>query len=176
METESSVVDRHIFESKLHELIDKRSERLQDEDNIDKLKSDETSRTEATHTQDLQQNCPTTESQDQLLRDNDYRLQSINQHRSESIKCLKKQATGMLQQSCSKFPETDIGQNVLVKIPEVDRGPLAPRNVLAVVLYEKEGLYQLTSTGVLKKLYARSEFQLSETHTLASSDVPTEIF
>ncbi|KAK9753621.1 hypothetical protein QE152_g1887 [Popillia japonica] len=145
-------------------------ERLQDEDDIHKLKTDEASTTEVTHTQDLQRNCPTNESQDnivddELLRDNDNRLQSINQHRFESIKCLKKQATEMLQQKACSFELLTL--NVLVKISEVDRGRLAPRNVLAVVLSEKEGLYQLgTSTDVLAKLYARSEFQLSETHTL----------
>lgn len=94
-------------------------------------------------------------------RNNETRIKSINQHRSESIKSLKKQATEMLQQSCSKYTKIDIGQNVLVKIPDVDRGRLAPRNVLAVVLSEKEDLYQLgTSTGVLEKLYARNEFQV----------------
>lgn len=97
----------------------------------------------------------------------------------------------MLQQSSSKFPKIETGQNVLVKIPDVDRGRLAPRNVLAVVLSEKDGLYQLgTSTGVLEKLYARNEFQVdignivrfiiafnilfqpSQMNALTSSDIP----
>ncbi|KAF2891942.1 hypothetical protein ILUMI_14231, partial [Ignelater luminosus] len=62
--------------------------------------------------------------------DNEIRLISINQHRSESIKSLKKQAAEMLQQSCSKYSKVEIGQNVLVKIPDVDRGRLAPHNIL----------------------------------------------
>nr|CAI5828726.1 unnamed protein product [Callosobruchus analis] len=66
----------------------------------------------------------------------------------------------MLQQSSSKFSKTEIG-NVLVKITVVDRGRLDPRNILAVALSEKDGLYQLdTSTGVLQKLYARNKFQV----------------
>ncbi|KAF2902715.1 hypothetical protein ILUMI_03467, partial [Ignelater luminosus] len=93
--------------------------------------------------------------------DNETRLTSINQHRSESIKTLKKRAAEMLQQSCSKYSTVEIGQNILVKIPDVDRGRLAPRNSLAVVLFEREDLYQLgSSTGVLEKLYARNEFQV----------------
>ncbi|KAK9736185.1 Gryzun, putative Golgi trafficking [Popillia japonica] len=129
--------------------------RLQDEDDIDKLKANETSTTEATHAQDLQRNCPTNESQDNIVDD---------ELLSRQQKCCNKVAQNFLKLTL-----------VLVKIPEVDRVRLAPRNVLAVVLFEKEGLYQLgTLTGVLEKLYARSEFQLSETHTLASSDVPTD--
>ncbi|KAF2881158.1 hypothetical protein ILUMI_25017, partial [Ignelater luminosus] len=97
---------------------------------------------------------------------NETRLTSINQHWSESIKSLKKQAAEMLQQSYSKYSNVEIGQNVLVKIPDVDRGRLAPRNILAVVLSEREELYQLgTSTGVLEKLYARNELQTSQTDT-----------
>nr|XP_022899828.1 uncharacterized protein LOC111413179 [Onthophagus taurus] len=114
-------------------------------------------------------------AEEELLRNNEIRLKSINQHRSHSIACLKKQATEMLQQSCSKFPKIEIGQNVLVKISDVDRGRLAPRNILAIVLSEKDDLYQLgTSTGVLEKLYARNEFQPSQTNSLTSSDVPIE--
>nr|CAI5819071.1 unnamed protein product [Callosobruchus analis]CAI5864013.1 unnamed protein product [Callosobruchus analis]CAI5864580.1 unnamed protein product [Callosobruchus analis] len=69
----------------------------------------------------------------------------------------------MLQQSSSKFSKIEIGQNVLVKIPDVDRGRLAPPNIFAVTLSEKDGLYQFsTSTGVLEKLYARNEFQVGQ--------------
>ncbi|KAK9681058.1 hypothetical protein QE152_g38609 [Popillia japonica] len=137
--------------------------RLQDEYDIDKLKTDETSTTEATHTQDLQRNCPTNESQDNIV-DDELLSQSINI--GESIKCLKK------QKCCNKvtqnFLKLTLGR-IRFKILR------SSRNLLAVVLSEKEGLYQLgTSTGVLEKQYARSEFQQSETHTLASSDVPTD--
>ncbi|KAF2900205.1 hypothetical protein ILUMI_05979 [Ignelater luminosus] len=91
--------------------------------------------------------------EEELLRDNETRLTSINHHWSESIKSLKKQAAEMLQQSCSKHSKAEIGQNVLVQIPDVDKGRLAPRNILAVVLSEREDLYQLdTSSGVLEKL------------------------
>ncbi|KAF2880725.1 hypothetical protein ILUMI_25451 [Ignelater luminosus] len=48
--------------------------------------------------------------EEELLRDNETRLTSINQHRSESIKSYKRQATEMLQQSCSKYSKAEIGQ------------------------------------------------------------------
>ncbi|KAF2897356.1 hypothetical protein ILUMI_08819, partial [Ignelater luminosus] len=85
--------------------------------------------------------------------DNDTHLTSINQHRSESIKNFKKQAAEMLQQICSKYSKVEMGQNALVKIPDANRGCLASRNILAVVLSEREDLYQVgASTGVLEKL------------------------
>ncbi|KAF2902173.1 hypothetical protein ILUMI_04012, partial [Ignelater luminosus] len=65
--------------------------------------------------------------------------------------------------------------NVLVKIADVDRGRLAPRYILAVVLSEREDLFQLgTSFKVLEKLYARNEFQPSQTTTLASLNIPSD--
>nr|XP_022920129.1 uncharacterized protein LOC111428710 [Onthophagus taurus] len=170
-------------------------EKLHDEDDIYRLESSvgrnieqvvseksdsEFQNSDGGNEKDVQESFPINYSknddvEEELLRNNEIRLKSINQHRSHSIACLKKQATEMLQQSCSKFPKIEIGQNVLVKIPDVDRGRLAPRNILAVVLSEKDDLYQLgTSTGVLEKLYARNEFQPSQTNSLTSSDVPIE--
>jgi len=34
--------------------------------------------------------------------------------------------------SSSRLPAVDIGTNVVVRVPDLDRGCLAPRNVLAV--------------------------------------------
>ncbi|XP_071054394.1 KRAB-A domain-containing protein 2-like [Onthophagus taurus] len=170
-------------------------EKLHDEDDIYRLESSvgrnieqvvskkshsEFQNSDGGNEKDVQESFPINYSknddvEEELLRNNEIRLKSINQHRSHSIACLKKQATEMLQQSCSKFPKIEIGQNVLVKTLDVDRGRLAPRNILAVVLSEKDDLYQLgTSTGVLEKLYARNEFQPSQTNSLTSSDVPIE--
>lgn len=39
----------------------------------------------------------------------------------------------MLSFSQSKFPEVEVGTNVVVRVLDVDRGRAAPRNVLAVV-------------------------------------------
>ncbi|KAF2891203.1 hypothetical protein ILUMI_14970, partial [Ignelater luminosus] len=66
----------------------------------------------------------------------------------------------MLQQSYSKYSKVEIGQNVLVKISDVNRGRLALRNIFAVVLPEREDLYQLgTLTRELERLYAKNEFR-----------------
>ncbi|XP_030750306.1 uncharacterized protein LOC115878088 [Sitophilus oryzae] len=39
----------------------------------------------------------------------------------------------MIALSNSKLPPIDVGRTVIVRVPDVDRGRLAPRNVLAVV-------------------------------------------
>lgn len=81
----------------------------------------------------------------------------------------------MLQRSNKKFPPVISGQNVLVKIPDVDRGRAAPRNVMAVIMERKEesDLYQLgTASGVVEKLYARNEFQVADHKFMELEDVP----
>ncbi|KAK5639434.1 hypothetical protein RI129_011926 [Pyrocoelia pectoralis] len=71
----------------------------------------------------------------------------------------------MLQRSSKKFPSVDIGQNVLIRIPDVDRGRVAPRNVMAVLG---------TPSGVLDKLYARNKFQTAEHNFIEIDNVPSE--
>nr|CAD7397580.1 unnamed protein product [Timema cristinae] len=66
----------------------------------------------------------------------------------------KRQANEMLQRSNKNFPPVSIGQNNLIKLPEVERGCAAPRNVTAVVMEWKVelDLYHLgTSSGVLQR-------------------------
>ena len=52
------------------------------------------------------------------------------------------------------------GDNVLVPIPDVDRGRTDPRNLIAVVLdVVDEKFYKLgTTEGTLKQLFTRSQF------------------
>jgi len=47
----------------------------------------------------------------------------------------------MLASSRQKLPPAEVGQNVVVKVPDVNSGRVAPRNVLAVV--NESGLYKL---------------------------------
>jgi len=50
----------------------------------------------------------------------------------------------MISLSNSQLAPVSIGKTVVVRVPDVDRGRLAPRNVLAVVLSVNDlGLYQL---------------------------------
>ena len=62
----------------------------------------------------------------------------------------------------------------MVRVPDLDRGRLAPRNVLAVVVdVNSSGLYLLgTKEGLLERLYARSEFTTADNKFIEAQDVP----
>ena len=85
----------------------------------------------------------------------------------------------MVSLSNSRLPAVGIGTNVVVRLPDLDRGRLAPRNVLAVVAdVNSSGLPLLgTKEGLLERLYAHNEFtaadnNFTEAHVLPSSSLP----
>ncbi|KAK4877438.1 hypothetical protein RN001_009944 [Aquatica leii] len=100
---------------------------------------------------------------------------AIRDQRESAKTGLEKQAAKMLALSQQKLLPIKVGQNVVVKVPDVDRGRLAPRNVLAVVLSVNEsGLYKLgTKEGVLERIYSRNEFTLADSNFIAESDIPS---
>ena len=63
----------------------------------------------------------------------------------------------------------------MVRVPDLDRGRLTPRNVLAVVVDVKSsGLYLLgTKEGLLERLYARNEFTTADNNFREVHDVPS---
>jgi hypothetical protein len=79
----------------------------------------------------------------------------------------------MVSLSNSRLPAVDIGTNVVVRVPDLNRGRLVPRNVLAVVDYvNSSGLYLLgTKEGLLERLYARNEFTTSDNNFIEAHDV-----
>lgn len=81
----------------------------------------------------------------------------------------------MIAASNSKFSDVDISTNVAIRVPDVDRGRAAPRNVLAVVLTKNSlGLYQLgTKEGTIDRLYARNEFVIPDNNFINIVDVPS---
>ena len=74
-----------------------------------------------------------------------------------------------------RLPATDIGTNVVFRVPDLDRGRLVPRNVLpAVADVTSSGLYLLgTQEGLLEQLYARNEFTTAEKKFIEAHDVPS---
>jgi len=81
----------------------------------------------------------------------------------------------MVSLSNSRLPAVDIGTNVVVRVPDLDRGRLAPRNVLAVVVDDNSSrLYLLgTKEGLLEQLYARNEFTAADNNFIEAHDVPS---
>jgi len=75
----------------------------------------------------------------------------------------------------SRLPAVDIGTNVVVRVPDIDRGRLAPRNVLAVVVdVNTSGFYLLgPKEGLIERLYARNEFTTADNNFVEAHDVPS---
>ena len=71
------------------------------------------------------------------------------------------------------FQQLILGQNVVGRVPDLDRGRLAPRNVLAVVVdVNFSGLYLLdTKEGLLERPYARNEFTTADNSFIEAHDV-----
>ena len=86
----------------------------------------------------------------------------------------EQQAHKMVSLSNLRLPAVDIGTNVVVKMPDVDRGRWAPRNVRAdVVDVSSFGLYQLsTKEGLLERLYAGKKFTTAD-RFIDAHDVPS---
>ena len=80
----------------------------------------------------------------------------------------------MVSVSNSRLPAVDIGTHVVIRVPDRDRGRLAPKNILAVVVdVSCSGLYLLgTKKGLLERLYARNEFTTAD-NLIEANDVPS---
>lgn len=63
----------------------------------------------------------------------------------------------MMTRSEKKFPAVDVGVNVVIRIPDVDKGKTDHPNLIGVVLEKTEhDLYRIGSKdGILEKLYCR---------------------
>ena len=90
------------------------------------------------------------------------RKNRTNIEREGAKSCQEQHAQKMVSLSNSRLPAADIGTNILVRVPDLDRGRLAPRNVLAVVVdVISSGLYLLgTKEGLLERLLLAVNSQL----------------
>jgi hypothetical protein len=105
-----------------------------------------------------------------------FNSENIDKERKRSKACLEKQAKKMKANSDKKFPPVTKGVTVRVPIPDVDKGRGDLRNILAVVMDTTEdGFYKLgTANGVLKQLYARSQFTVCKKSLVRVEDVPDQ--
>ena len=95
---------------------------------------------------------------------------NITSERRNASESMKRQATRMRNLS-----DVDIGTNVLIPIPNMDRGKEDPRNVLAVVINKDELGYKLgTKSGTLRELYTRNQFELSDRKFLDIGSINNE--
>jgi len=62
------------------------------------------------------------------------KIKSIDQKRSSSFQNVQKQATNMKEPLENRFCKGKIGDNVMIRIPDVDRARCDLRNILGVIL------------------------------------------
>jgi hypothetical protein len=96
----------------------------------------------------------------------------ISTERSQAAESLNRQTTRMRNRSEQILTEFEIGQNVLILIPNIDRRKGDPRNVMAVVTERIHNGYKLgTSGGLLLGAYTRNQFELSDSQFLDKETV-----
>ncbi|XP_067138747.1 uncharacterized protein [Centruroides vittatus] len=90
------------------------------------------------------------------------KIESVVIIRNNTKFSLKKQDEKMKAMSVDKYPNVKIGQNVRLKVPEIDKAKTDPKSVIAVVVDVKDNeFYQLgtcTKIEVLKQLYTQNQF------------------
>ncbi|CAF5057243.1 unnamed protein product, partial [Rotaria sp. Silwood1] len=85
------------------------------------------------------------------------RIQRTNEVRQDAKEGQKRQAEEFLQNTSKKqkLANLNVGDNVLVPVPDVDRGPTDARNILAVIMGTAHDKYKLgTQNGVLLGYYS----------------------
>jgi hypothetical protein len=101
----------------------------------------------------------------------------IELERSNATVCTEKQAERMLSRSNNILEEFDIGCNVLIPIPQVDRSKGDPKNIMAIVHEKTDKGYSLaTKHGILLGSYTRNQFELTDSLFLRPSDISIENF
>ena len=83
----------------------------------------------------------------------------------------------MLDCSNKVLDKVEIGCNVVVPIPNVDRGKGDPKNIMAMVQIKTEKGYRLaTKQGILLGSYTRNQFEPSDSLFLKPSDILADNF
>ena len=101
------------------------------------------------------------------------RSTGMQNERNLAVVQQQQQAQRMLSETAKRFKECVLGENVLVPIPEVDRGRTDFRNVLGVIMMVGPDGYTIgTQSGLLKQKYVRSQFQPTIGNHLRAIDVP----
>ena len=106
------------------------------------------------------------------------REDTMEQGRKRAKHGQEKQIARMEKQSIKKARILEIGNNVLLPIPEVDkRSPFDPLNLLGVITHRsEEGYYKIgTQAGEIDRCYLSTEFEFTPSNFLSPEEVPESI-
>ena len=106
----------------------------------------------------------------------DQRRQQIVEQRKRARISQLTQAERMVKRSRVELKSAEIGDNVAIPIPMVDRGRGDPRNILGVILDRDElNMYTIAvKSGIISSKYSRNQFDLCPQKLLTDCDVNTE--
>jgi hypothetical protein len=97
------------------------------------------------------------------------RAQKVKVFREAAREGLEGQAKKMKATSSKKFQKPTLGQNVRIKIQDIDRVKMDPRSIIAVItdIKHKEFYELATKLDKLKALYTRYPFTLCKENFLS---------
>lgn len=112
----------------------------------------------------------------QHLTDLDQRQEDIQNERSAARASQTAQAERMVKRSRIELTAGQLGDNVAVPIPLVDRGRGDPRNILGVIVSRSESdQYRIaTRRGILNGSYSRNQFDICPERLLQDGEIDKE--
>ena len=89
---------------------------------------------------------------------------------------LKLQAKKMTKLSDKKYPSTEVGDSVKVRVPDIDRSRFDARNILGVITaIDQNGSYKIgTKFGAIDTSYSRNQFSICHEPVISVEDVLDE--
>ena len=101
------------------------------------------------------------------------RIQNISNERNGASSSQMAQAERMVKRSKVVLGAGQVGDNVAVPIPIVDRGRGDPRNLLGVIVdLDENNMYTINvKGGILKGKFSRNQFDLCPQRLLTDADV-----
>ncbi|XP_068235774.1 uncharacterized protein [Palaemon carinicauda] len=102
---------------------------------------------------------------------------SISSQRLAANEYQRQQAERMVKRSRTELVAGEIGDNIALPIPLVDRGRGDPRNILGVIVSRSmNDQYRVaTISGILKGSYSRNQFDICPKRLLKESDINNDI-
>lgn len=105
------------------------------------------------------------------------RVHRVAEARKNARAALVLQAQRMKDSSNKRFARPQVGQNVAVRIPNVDRAKMDPKSAIAVVIAVKDNeFYELgTKKGKLNALYTANQLTVCKDTFLTVDEVPDAV-
>ncbi len=94
--------------------------------------------------------------------------------RKRALSGQRHQADNFLRNTKQKLTELSCGQNVIIPVPQYDRGPTDPRNIRGVIQDVSEYGYRVgTQAGILSGYLSRNQIEQVTGSSLTSDVVPS---